>query len=55
MPFVYSLAGNLMRTYSSGSSGDWLSDRNVFKEQFNVLQNTYGVTEAFDVRRRLGF
>ncbi|WP_147376896.1 DUF2515 family protein [Noviherbaspirillum saxi] len=56
MPFVYSLAGNLMRTYSSGSSGDWLSgSQRIYQEQFNVLQNTYGVTEAFDVRRRLGF
>ncbi|MGP3508341.1 hypothetical protein FRC97_16715 [Paracidovorax citrulli] len=43
MPFVYSLAGNLMNTYGSGNSGDWLSgSQRVYQDQFSVLQKTYG-------------
>lgn len=54
MPFVYSLAGNLMKTYSS--DGSWLSgSQRIYQDQFNVLQRTYGADAMFSVRRRLGF
>lgn len=53
MPFVYSLADNLMKTYSS--AGDWLSgSQRIYQDQFNVLQKTYGADAVFGVRRRLG-
>lgn len=56
MPFVYSLAGNLMDTYRSGSKGDWMSgSQRIYQDQFSVLQKTYGADAVFDVRRRLGF
>ena len=56
MPFVYSLAGNLMKTYSGGSSGDWLSGaQRIYQDQFGVLQKTYGLDAVFNARRRLGF
>jgi hypothetical protein len=54
MPFVYSLAGNLMNTYNS--AGGWLSgSQRIYQDQFNTLQRTYGPDAVFGVRQRLGF
>ena len=56
MPFVYTLASNLMQAYSSGSTQDWLNgSQRIYQDQFGVLQKTYGVDAVFNTRRRLGF
>jgi YD repeat-containing protein len=55
MPFVYALAGNLMKTYGGGS-GNWMSgSQRIYQEQFNVMQKTYGADAVFNARSRFGF
>ena len=54
MPFVYSLADNLMKTYSSDDS--WLSgSQRIYQDQFNTLNRVYGSPAVSSVRQRLGF